>query len=710
MAPISLILQVILVTVTGRLIDNRMGDVMISDYRVVLIALHRSDPWELDLPDDALETPLSMIRFLCGDTERTRETMETVYRLDMSKMNLKHLPVYGMRHMPNLRTLILDDNPGLTITQGDIERISHLPIEEVSIRSSNINFETFKALQGLPRLTKLDISDNKLLYKLDISFKRKLQSKSADNGKFGDLAKRLVELNVSRCGLGDSWLESILECTNLTALDISENPGLFYRDNNPFCKRAPTDSCSLMRGLTSLNVSGCSLVGTWLDEILKCRSLTALDVSGSPDLFKDRHPGPDCSLMRGLVSLNIEGCSPGSDWLDEILQCTDLKSLNIARCHSLFRNKKPGPDCSFMRGLTSLNVSSCVPDDEWIDDVLRCTNLMELNISGNICIGIGKANLREFKNLKLLRVLDASGCLLTAKNFNEICKCGGLEVLSVGCNGRLWNGEVDFGECKSRLVRLNISGTEINEDGLKSICGIPRRGVLGTLFSWIGIYSENRFPNLAVLDISLNKNLGPVMSSEGFSFGKLGKTLAELNISECGITGSRVFKAISECKRLAILNATFNPDIWNDADGINFGRLGQLRMLDVSSTGLQPAVLSRILESAQLETLDISKNPTACQSLGSGSQILGGVRDTLRHIKAEKTGLTRVGLQWILEEFSGLQYVDVAGNSAITPADLTNLDYDTLKHRLVEFRATDDVGALIDLQEKLPKTRIPLYY
>jgi len=51
------------------------------------------------------------------------------------------LPVYAMKYLTSLDGLILVKNRGLWISQGGIEGISSLSIEEVSIRSSNARVE-----------------------------------------------------------------------------------------------------------------------------------------------------------------------------------------------------------------------------------------------------------------------------------------------------------------------------------------------------------------------------------------------------------------------------------------------------------------------------------------------------------------------------------------------------------------------------------------
>jgi len=679
MVQVLLILQAVLVAGTGRLIDSKLGDVMVSDYRAVLRALERSYPLELGLPAGTLDTDETLMILLCNreNAPEIEQMMSEFGVLDFSGMGLRRLPVYGMQLMSSLKKVLLDGNRGLAMSKGDIEVISGLPIEEVSMRSSDISLETFRALQGLPQLTRLDVSDNELFT-------------HTDSDRFGELGTRLVELNVSKCDLGSEWLDDILGCTNLESLDVSENPDLFSSGD-------PSGDRSLMGSLTRLNVSGCTLDSSWLDEILRCTNLTALDVSRNRRLFNGRSPSGDCSLMKNLISLNVSECHLDSSWLGEILECRGLAALDVSYCRDLFRDRIPGADSSFPGGLTRLSVSGCRLRGEWIDEILKCTNLTDLDISKNSSVGVDGVDFGKFKRLRQLRVLGAGDCFLTTGNLNEMCRCGGLEELDVSGNRGVWRGRVDFGEC--RLVKLSVARTEMDEAGLKSIS--EPRGVLGALFEWLGFCSE--FCRLGVLDVSFNETLGAEMSREGFSFGGLERTLTELNVSNCGITSSRVIGAAGRCERLVKLDAASNPNLWGDE--VDFGHLKSgLRELNIWFTRLQPGVLDRILEFQQLEVLDISHNPAACQGVGTRGVNLGGVRDTLRVLAARGTGLTDEGLRWMVRELRGLGRVYAGGNSALTPGGLVGLGLDAVGDRAVEQGGAADCEVLVDLERRVLRT------
>jgi len=627
MVVVLLILQIILVT--GRVIEGKLREVMESDLGVVLRALKRSHPSRLR----GYERETDVVRFLYRDMDAARRMMEGFDELDFSGMGLGRLPVYGMLLLTNLRSLVLDRNPELGISQGDIEMISRLPIEAVSMSSSNMSVETFRALQGLPRLCRLNISGNESL------------SGYTDSNRFGDLATRLVELDVSECYLGSDWLDEILQCTNLKSLDVSGNVQLFRR-------RGPGGVCSLMGSLVSLNVSGCDLDYDWLGVILECRGLAVLDVSRNTRLFNSRGPG-------GFL----------------------------------------------MDSLSRLNVSRCRLRGEWVDRVLRCAGLVELDISGNRNIGVNHASFRKLVSLKSLRRLKAGRCDLTAKSLSEIFRCEGLLELDVEDNELVWRGKVEFGGSKGRLVRLNVAGTEASGDVLGAICGLPKRG--WRLLSRFGTCDESGFTKLAVLDISRNAALGRVMSQDDFRFGSLESTVVELNISLTRSRGCRAVEAAGRCERLRRLGVSYNTDLWSGADGVDLGYLkSRLQVLDVAGTRLPPGVLREILGFKQLEQLDISGNDTARQAVGSGEVRLGGVRDTLRVMAARDMGLAGEGLRWILEEFRGLEYVDVGDNEEITAADLMGLDFETLQDRLVEFYVTADRRTAADLRKRLPLTGV----
>jgi len=590
MTLVSILLQIILVAGMWRPIQNGLEDAVLYDLEVILTALYRTDPLKLE-GYDGLETGPSIMQFLCRNMDKVRRITSELNELDLSWMNLKRLPVQGILQMANLKKLTLGHNRGLRIFQDDIEVISCLPIEEVSICDSDISFETFKAIQELPRLTRLDISCNRSL------------NKYPGVSKFGELATRLVELDVARC--------------------------------------------------------------------------------------------------------NLEG-----DWLDDILGCTNLKCLNVSGCPYLFDEGVPSAGFSHMRSLDSLDVSFCKLNSDWMDVILECTSLVDLDISYNDIINMSHTNLSKFKNLKSLKRLKAIQCNLTTASLSEMCKCGGLEELSVSSNRRLWvdGDEVDFGTCRESLRVLRANFTELDERGLRVLCGLPKTVSYGNPIC--KTMEEYGFPNLAILDIDWNRILGPVISQECFSFGRLEETLVELNVSGIDITSSNAIKAICRCEGLLKLNASFNSDLWSGAsDTLDFGCLkSRLQVLNVRDTKLPPVILSKIFEFDQLVELKMHYNDRSCEGLGINEVEVGGVRNTLRKIGMNKTGLTGEGLKWIFREFKELEEVDVRYNELITSADLMSLDFDMLRNRLKMFFIPADDETATDLQKRLPMTMVYRYY
>jgi len=161
-----------------RLMQNKMGKVLANDLKAVLTALGRDNSHKLKLQPNTLDTEETVIDFLFGkgDVAMIKKVMSEVDTLDLASMKLKQLPVHVIQQLPNLKTLVLDGNKELSISKGDIESISHLPIDKISIRYSSISLETLRALQWLPNLTKLDILGNKSL------------STYTGSDKFGSLA------------------------------------------------------------------------------------------------------------------------------------------------------------------------------------------------------------------------------------------------------------------------------------------------------------------------------------------------------------------------------------------------------------------------------------------------------------------------------------------------------------------------------------------
>jgi len=439
--------------------------------------------------------------------------------------------------------------------------------------------------------------------------------------------------------------------------------------------------------------------------------LTELDISGNESLSRHMDDDKFGNLTTRLVKLNVSGCRLHGNWLDAILRCINLKVLNASKNANLFENNVPSATYSFMRGLNSLDVSWCSLDNAWLSDIPECTNLTDLDISYNNGIGLKAANFSKFVNLKLLKRLKASQCDLTIMSLNEICKSGAIEELSIGSNAWLWlylfgNVEVDFGTCRESLKILKVDATELDENGLRALCGLPNKvdyeGSIWKTTETVG------FPNLTILDIGFNPALAPLISQKNFRFWCLEKTLTELTVSGIGIETSNVFRVIERCENLIKLDISFNTGIWEDArNNLSFGYLkSRLQVLNVESTGLPPGILFEILWFNQLEELNISLNDGCCQDLGSNNWVLGGTKNTLKRIDVGGTGLTGEGLRWIFNEFTGLEKVNAIFNRHIRPADLTGLSFDPLKSRLVEFRISTDDWTAAELRRRLPRTII----
>jgi len=585
-----LMLHMMLVAGTGAPGGQPIDADLVDDLRVVLTALQRSNPNDLEVPDGTLDTHLSAAEFMHHNMDRIEQALAEFSELDLTGMNLRQLPAQGIMMMVKLKTLILDNNNGLELTPEDIRMISLSPTEKISIRNSNISFETFTTLWRLPYLSKLDISGNESL------------STCTANDKLGSLTVKLKELNVSGCGLGGNWLDDILKCTNLNLLNVSKNP-------------------------------------------------------------------------------------------------------------KLFENKLPSATYSFMKGLDTLNVSSCSLDNAWLREIPECTKLVDLDISYNAGIGRNDENFENFVKLKSLTRLNACQCDLVANSLTKICKSGALDELNLNSNQFLWEydkDEVDFGACRQSIRVLKLGFTDLTEDGLRALCGLPSKE--GQKSSILRSNEDDCFPKLAILDISCDHVLASLISQGDFSFGHLMKTLTELNVSGVNIKSNNAFRVLEKCENLIRLNLSGNTEIWKDTSSpLNFGQLKtRLQVLNVGSTRLPLTVLSKIFEFDQLIELRMHANTVFSKDLNIKNFVLGGMKNTLQRIDVRGTRITIEVLQWIFDEFNLLEKVDARENGYnIKPADLLGLKLDSLKDRLAEFIIpTDDLAVAAELRRRLPKTII----
>jgi len=437
--------------------------------------------------------------------------------------------------------------------------------------------------------------------------------------------------------------------------------------------------------------------------LLELPNLTKLDISGNESFSTYMYGDKFGDLTTRLVELRAAWCDFDNSWLDAILKCVNLKFLDVSGNTELFRGKGPTTGFSFMKDLTGLHVSWCDLSSTWLNEIFKCTNLIDLNVMGNTNIA---THTKKLGNLSSLKILNVNKCDLTTESLNEICKSKSLVELNVGNNDQLWEGTVNFGECKDRLVRLSIAGTGASEAVLRAICGLPGRwGLVNALTS---IFSSNAvagFPNLAIFDVSRNEALGDVISQKDFSFGCLANTLTELHVAKMDIKSNDAIKAISGCKKLCKLNASQNPALWSGAP--DFGCLkSQLQVLNVGSTNLSPDILSEILQFDQLVELNICHNDTACQGLGSNGVSTGGMKNTLKRFNMKQTGLTGKGLQWVFSEFNRLGKVDASENPGISQDDLLGLNFKALRDRLAGFSVTTVSEIAVLLRMYLPFTKI----
>jgi len=529
----------------ARLVEDKMCGMLQSEYKVILTALDRSGQLAVPL----LKTYQSVVLF--ADRPETKRAIAECKRLDLSRMDLKRLPVYVLQQMVCLEELILDENRALEIAEDEIGVIRHLPISTLSISSSDISGMTLRSILQLPNLTSLDVSENTEM------------SQHAQGSGFGELGDKLVSLNVSKCHLDGRWLSSIFRCTKLVNLNISWNSILFSEVR-------PSDSNSFR-------------------------------------------------LLKGR--------------------------------------------------LESLQASWCSLTDEWVGDMLECTNLAVLDISNNIAIGQNTRNFTKFRNLRSLVSLNVCGTNLCPASLESVCRRRGLLSLDISSNEELGSGVLDFGGCAKSLEVLNISYTMACEGTLRAICGHQKLRPGALMFLNFPKTPEG-FARLRVLDLSGNSALGSVMSMKDFSFGKVGRTLTALNVADTEILNTRAINAIGQCAQLQELNISCNPCLWRCAsDTVDFGCLQSgLKVLNSNYTGLSPEVLDMILRFNRLEVLDISFNSKACLELGISSQASECTsKAPLKMLVAKFAGLTVDGERWILDTFKGLVWMDVQRDRDMTP-------------------------------------------
>lgn len=201
-----------------------------------------------------------------------------------------------------------------------------------------------------------------------------------------------------------------------------------------------------------------------------------------------------------------------------------------------------------------------------------------------------------------LTVLDLSHCKVTSTIFERICTMSGLQI-------------------------LNLSHTNVNDDGLKSI--------------------SNKLPNLQELDLSGCKNIN---GSQILNYVAQCRELRKLILAECGVSGWewQNLEALNQLQELDFSSGAMNDHDLHQLTTVCASRLR--RLILANNRGITDAGCRKLSACKQLQELDLSGS----QVTGEGIRSLPELRTLLLKNCHNIQDLT------LLDELPRLSHVDLS--------------------------------------------------
>ena len=259
---------------------------------------------------------------------------------------------------------------------------------------------------------------------------------------------KLKKLDLSGCGLTYSHLDDLKDCHGLEELNLSNNP--LYYFYFPF-------QWEYMCSLKKLDLSGCGLTDTDLRGLEYSHGLEELNLSNNP-LYHFYFPF-QWEYMSSLKKLDLSGCGLTDTYLRGFKNFPGLEELNLSN-NPLHHFYFPF-QWEYMSSLKKLDLSGCGLTDTNLRGLEYSHGLEELNLSNNPLYHFHFHRL--WKHMSSLKKLDLSGCGLTNTDLNGFENFQGLKELNLSNNPLHDFGfRTDYwdflGRHRVSLRSLNLSG------------------------------------------------------------------------------------------------------------------------------------------------------------------------------------------------------------------------------------------------------------
>lgn len=576
-------------------------------------------------------------------------------RIDVSNLSIERLPRSIVNRISSLEVLDLSGNTNIKLNEDWFDQIiKNNKILELSIRKCDLTKNVFDMIEKIETLERLNISGNK-----DLNIRTE---------PFRNILKRVKYLDISDCNLNEESLQFILEnAENLLSLDYSKNTL-----SCPFQRIVLNINRKTKNKLEVLNLADCNLNSDDLDFIFIFENLKEINLS-------DNNFG------------NIE-----SGLLRRLFKCTNCSeddSFGIQRSFfnyivslSLFRKKSRVklPQNTYVQNLRCITLKNCrIQSNKFIACLFELEGLELLDLSQNPLIDFDRAILNSNNIMSSLKRLELSECKISNPSiFEKLNRFNCLEYLNISRNymGRLLD-DFDLENLKYSLIYLNINGCCWNNNGLKAIAkctkleqlhasashfaNIPRdfdfqelKNSLKEVHiprSQMSIECLNALTECSSIEkLVMYENSMPRLPSD-FSLKNLENSLIHLNINRCD-WDSNGLKAIFKCTRLEYLYAGDNNfrNLSNDFILTS----GSLKKVYLNDCKMNYFGLVALTHCSCIEVLDVSFNHFDNLPYDF---TLGSLRNSLRDLRINKTGLTDQHLKAITDCFK-LTHLDAGGN------------------------------------------------
>ncbi|OWZ15850.1 hypothetical protein PHMEG_00010441 [Phytophthora megakarya] len=450
----------------------------------------------------------------------------------------------------------------------------------------------------------------------------------------------LLEWNLAeQQDVEDSWFDDIPETTleNLKSIDVSGCTHL---------QQLGSEWGSHVEKLPELLVAsfqGCAGLSRQSIEMLKFSTkLTTVDLSGCVNV--DDKSVKALGGLQHLRSLQLVGCRKLTDkGIKHLLQLSGLEKLRLGRCRKLTDDAFDGFAASFLQ-LHELDVANCrlseialleigqikslevlvirgchdVTDDGMIPlakltnlkyfDARHCSKIhtiptewteLEVLLLGYTAFTESDAAVLQY--LTKLQELELRKCRILKRGFQFISRLKHLERLELGETALTDSGLLEICNGARNLQALNISGTEVSDNGTAGLVKLKELRILR--LDTPGI-TNRALVNLSFLTRLERLDLfGASITDSGLVHLIPLHKLQELTICG-GNIGDRGVGLISKLTSLTSLNLSQNRNI-RPKSLFYLRSLTRLRCLNLSNTGISALSLRHLSPLKELQSLSV---------------------------------------------------------------------------------------------------------